>query len=175
MDICSIFIDTAAGGGGPPGPMVWSANTSGSDFTTVENRGIRSSGGSDVVSSGIWGPGIGGDTMLWRPSSGFNTTNIPDEITGAVFRIYMFEQFGASAVTAHENLRAWTSDVSWTTPASNGVWIEVTLDAATVEAWRQAGGAPSNGIQLRGDGQFSSYYSNQGTDGLRPELVLTFD
>jgi hypothetical protein len=148
------------GGGPPPSSMVWSANTSGSDFTTVENRGIRSSGGSDVVTFGVWGPGVASDTMLWRPSSGFNTTNITQAITSATFRIYMFEQFGASVVNVHENLRAWTNDVDWTTydgstswatagatgtgdrssstigsqstPTTNGVWIEVVLDPAVV-------------------------------------------
>lgn len=190
-------------GSGPSGPMVWSANT-GADFSSVENEGIRSSGGSGVVGSGIWAPGTYSDTMLWRPNAGFNTTNIPDPITSATFRIYMFEQFGASVVNIHENLRPWVL-VSWTqydvggglnwatagatgsgdrsastigsqaTPGTDGVWIEIALDASVVNAWRVSGASPANGIQLRGDGQFSSYRTNQGPDGFRPELVLGFD
>jgi hypothetical protein len=189
-------------GGGGGSQIVFSANT-GADFNTVQNEGMRSSGGSNVA-GGTWEPGVNSDTMLWRPSANFNTSSIPNPITGATFRIYMFEQFGASVVNVHENLRAWQT-ISWThydiggslawttpggtgsgdrsastigsqsTPASNGVWIEIELDPAVVEAWRQAGAAPANGIQLRGDGQYSSYHTNAGTNGFRPELVLRFD
>jgi hypothetical protein len=184
--------------------LVFSANT-GADFSTVENDGIRSSGASGV-NSGVWDPGVGFDTMLWRPTDNFNTTAIPGEITGAVFRIWQFQAFGTSSITVHENLRPWEKSggtpswteyapsEEWTTPGALGsgdrsaspigfeetpnsvdLYIEIELDAATLEAWRQAGSAPANGIQLRGpEGGFSAYRTNDGDDGERPELVITY-
>lgn len=189
----------AASGGG--GSITVSQNT-GSGLDLGESVTYRNGGG---TGAGYWEPGTGTARMLWRPGSGFNTTNIPGTITAATLRIYMSEQFGASTVTAYNNLRAWAewgggpnwtewaNGSAWATaggsgaadrsassigtanaPATNGVWVQITLDAATVEAWRQAGGAGACGVQLVGNDQYSTFITDVGTDGQRPELVVTY-
>lgn len=187
----------AAGGGGT---LTISQGT-GADIVGGEYNTYRNGGGTNP---GYWEPGVGSGAMLWRPGANFNTTNIPGTITGAVLRLYMHEQFGASTVTAYDNLRAWVNtQTSWTefasgsawqtaggsgaldrsaaaigteaAPATNGVWVEIDLDPAVVEAWRQEGGVGASGCQLVGNGQFSTFYTDNNTDNLalRPQLVVT--
>lgn len=191
----------ASGGGG--GTLIVSQGT-GADIVGGESATYRSSGGTN---NGYWEPGVNSGRMLWRPGSNFNTTNIPGTITGAVLRIYMVEQFGASTVTAYNNLRAWVAgagtpswaeyapSTAWETaggsgaadrsatsigteaaPGTNGVWVEIELDAASVESWRQAGGVGACGVQLVGSDQYSTFYTDTNTDDLtlRPQLVVTY-
>lgn len=58
-------------------------------------------------------------------------------------------------------------------PAANGVWVDIDLDPAVVEAWRQAGGG--GGVQLVGNDQWSTFITDAGEDGFRPVLVVTHD
>lgn len=190
----------AAGGGG--GTLIISQGT-GADIVGGDSATYRSAGGTNA---GYWEPGVNSGRMLWRPGSNFNTTNVPGVVTAAVLRLYMAEQFGASTVTAYDNLRAWVAgagtpswsefapSTAWETaggsgasdrsaaaigteaaPATNGVWVEIELDAAAVEAWRQAGGVGACGVQLVGSDQYSTFYTDINTDdvALRPRLVVT--
>lgn len=191
----------ASGGGGGGGTITVSRNT-GADLALGELATYRNGGGTNA---GYWEPGVGSSRMLWRPGAGFNTTSIPGVITGALLRLHMIEQFGASTVTAYNNLRNWSNswnspswanwaeDTPWATaggsgaadrsaaaigtqaaPGANGVWVEIALNAAAVEAWRQAGGVGACGVQLVGSDQYSTFITDIGSDGLRPELVLTY-
>lgn len=186
----------AAGGGG--GTLTISQDA-GASIVGGQSNTYRNGGG---TSAGYWEPGNGTARMLWRPGANFNTTNIPGVVTAATLRIYMDEQFGASTVTAYDNLRAWVSDqVSWSeyasgsawataggsgaadrsasnigtasAPATTGVWVEIPLDAAVVESWRQEGGVGASGVQLAGNDQWSRFITDVGTAGFRPQLVVT--
>lgn len=189
--------DTPLASGG--GTLTFSQNSTGADFAGGASATYRNGGGTNA---GYWEPGVNTAAMLWRPGANFNTTNITGVITSAILRIYMSEQFGASTVTAYDNLRVWVNEqVSWTeyaagsswqtaggggasdrsgssigteaAPATNGVWVEIELDAAVVETWRQEGGVGASGAQLVGSDQYSTFITDIGTDGFRPELVVT--
>lgn len=190
---------TASGGG----TLTISQGT-GADIVGGESSTYRSGGGTNV---GYWEPGVTTSRMLWRPGSGFNTTNIPGVIATAVFRIYMVQQFGASTVTAYNNLRDWVAGAGTPTwaeyapstawevpggsgpldrsassvgtqaaPGADGVWVEISLDPAVVETWRQAGGVGACGLQLDGSGQYSTFHTDTNVDDLatRPQLVVTY-
>lgn len=186
----------AAGGGGA---TLTISQDAGASIVGGQSNTYRNGGG---TSAGYWEPGNGTARMLWRPGANFNTANIPGVITAATLRIYMDEQFGASTVTAYDNLRAWVSDqVSWaeyasgsawataggsgaadrsasnigtaSAPATTGVWVEIPLDAAVVESWRQEGGVGASGLQLAGNDQWSRFITDVGTAGFRPQLVVT--
>lgn len=191
-----------AAGGGAGGTITVSRNT-GADLALGESATYRNGGGTGAGywepgnGSGrmLWRPGAGFNAA--------NIPGVVTAATLRIYMSEQFGASTVTAYSNlrawseswnSPSWANWAEDTPWATaggsgaadrsasaigseatPATNGVWIEIELDPAVVEGWRQAGGIGACGVQLNGvNDQYSTYITDVGTDGLRPELVVTY-
>lgn len=188
----------AAGGG----TVIFTQNSSGGNFGGVESVTFRQSGATNAgywepsVSSDkyLWRPGSNFNTTNIPGTVTSATLRI---YLNAVFSEFVVDVYnnlrpwviwgGGPSWSEYDNGVAWqtagatgasdrsaaTIGTSGTLPDVDGVWVEIDLDPAIVETWRQNGGVGASGVQMASPStSYPEFVTDVGADGFRPQLVV---